>query len=125
MRRRDILRGQSCEVGYRSLLPGELTIASSRVYRFAAATESGTNSSRSLSCAGMMNSIGSEAPLPAGVVLVAGLLDPLEHEGAERQQVELGLHHGRVGVLGRAHDRLATQVEAGVEQHRAAGQALE
>ena len=56
--------------------------------------------------------------LPRGRVL--GDDDVFEH-----QHVHVGGQEAAVGVLRRADDRLAADVEAGVDEHGAAGQALE
>src|SRR6185295_16488685 len=40
---------------------------------------------------------------------------------ADRQALDLGAHEAAERVLGRADDRLAAHVEAGVHDHRAAG----
>ena len=45
----------------------------------------------------------------------------LEHERAEHQHVHVGAHEAAVGVLRRADDRLAADVERRVHQHRTAG----
>src|SRR5258708_23130847 len=44
---------------------------------------------------------------------------------ADRERVDLRAHEAAEGILGRADDRLPAHVETGVDQHRAAGRALE
>src|SRR6266481_5890977 len=55
--------------------------------------------------------------LQGGVLLV---LDEIAVAG--RQYVDLRAHEAAEGILGRAYDRLATHVEAGVDQDGASGQ---
>src|SRR5213595_3941945 len=65
-----------------------------------------------------------EAP-PVDVVAERRLPPLLQHARAEREGVHLGAHEAEVGVLRGAHDRLAADVEARVDEHGTAGQRLE
>src|SRR5262249_14751214 len=56
-------------------------------------------------------------PLQGGILFV---LDEIAVAG--RQYVDLRAHEATEGILGRAYDRLATHVEAGVDQDRTPGQ---
>src|SRR5246500_4691761 len=57
---------------------------------------------------------------PQGRVLL--ILDEIAAAG--RQYVDLRAHEAAEGILGRAYDRLATHVEAGVDQDGASGQSV-
>src|ERR1043166_8121212 len=60
------------------------------------------------------------------IELEAGILPLLAQDAiAGDQKLDLRAHEAAERVLGGAHDRLATHVEAGVDQHRAAGARLE
>src|SRR5258705_6406256 len=48
-----------------------------------------------------------------------------KHRIPDDEQVEVRSHETSERVLGRADDRLAAHVEAGVDHHRTAGQAME
>src|SRR5262245_57577824 len=54
-----------------------------------------------------------------------GLPRLLEVAVADRERVDLRAHEAAEGVLGRADDRFAAHVEAGVDDHRTARQPLE
>jgi hypothetical protein len=47
--------------------------------------------------------------------LAFGLVLLQDDEALEHEHVHVGVHEAAVGVLGRAHDRLAAHVEAGVD----------
>src|SRR5258706_2019735 len=49
----------------------------------------------------------------------------VEEAVADDERLDLGTHEAAERVLGRADDRLAAHVEAGVDEHRAAGRRLE
>src|SRR5205807_5911372 len=49
----------------------------------------------------------------------------LEKAVAHRERLDLGAHEATECVLRSAHDRLPAHVEAGIDDHRAAGAALE
>src|SRR3954463_14946918 len=53
------------------------------------------------------------------------LLTLAQHAVANNQQLDLIAHEAAKGILGRTHDRLASDVEAGIDQNRAAGFRLE
>ena len=50
---------------------------------------------------------------------------PSQKAVADDQHLDLGAHEAAERVLRRADDRLAAHVEAGIDQHRAAGLRLE
>src|SRR5207237_4335515 len=60
------------------------------------------------------------------VLLQRGILPVLHQEAiAHREGLDLGAHEAAEGVFRAADDRLAAHVEAGVDDHRTTGQALE
>src|SRR6185503_5496217 len=67
-----------------------------------------------------------ELELVLVVQLQPGILALLLQEAvADREALDLGSHEAAERVLGRADDRLAAHVEAGVHDHRATGFVLE
>src|SRR5689334_11489764 len=53
------------------------------------------------------------------------LLRFLQHAIADHEHIELVAHEAAEGIFRRAHDRLAADVETGVDQYGASGQFLE
>ena len=49
----------------------------------------------------------------------------MQHTVADNEHVKLVAHETAKRILGRAYDRLAANIEAGVDERRAAGQRLE
>ena len=70
-------------------------------------------------------SIEDEVDFPVAGVGELGLVALAEDAVLEHQRVHLGAHEAAVGVLGRAHDRLAAHVERRVDHDRATGEPVE
>src|SRR5687768_6716286 len=62
-----------------------------------------------------------------GVILLPALILAIlaKNRAADDEEIQIGPHETPEGVLRRAYDRLAAYVEAGIDQHRAAGARLE
>src|SRR5262245_42971413 len=66
------------------------------------------------------DSVELEALAPVEVLVQLGLALLAKDLVAEHEGVHLGPHEAEIGIVRRAHDRLAADVERGVDQHRAA-----
>ena len=62
---------------------------------------------------------------PFVVALQAGVLVAFDEVEADRDRIELCLHEAVEGILRSVHDRLATNIEAGIDQHGTAGLGLD